>query len=79
MDNKKKKKESGISVEVPHIDLPEVQSTEYVFTKHGKIFGDENNKAENSFNVPSKSDVLGSYTGVPENKYEVPVQDADDL
>ena len=25
------------------------------------------------------SDVLGSYTGVPENKYEKPIQDADDL
>ena len=25
------------------------------------------------------SDVLGSYTGVPENEYEKPVQDADDL
>ncbi len=26
-----------------------------------------------------KSDVQGSYTGVPENIYEKPVQDADDL
>ncbi len=26
-----------------------------------------------------KSDVNGSYTGVPLNKYEKPVQDADDL
>ena len=77
MDNKKKKNEKGISVEVPHIDLPEVQSTEYVFTKNEKIFG--NREVENSFKNPSKSDVLGSYTGVPENKYEVPVQDADDL
>ena len=25
------------------------------------------------------SDPLGSYTGVPQNPYEVPVQDADDL
>ena len=25
------------------------------------------------------SDVLGSYTGVPENEYEKPIQDADDL
>ncbi len=25
------------------------------------------------------SDVLGSYTGVPEDAYEKPVQDADDL
>ena len=27
----------------------------------------------------SKTDVNGSYTGVPENKQEKPVQDADDL
>ncbi|MEG0832569.1 MAG: hypothetical protein RR058_00250 [Oscillospiraceae bacterium] len=27
----------------------------------------------------SKFDPSGSYTGVPENKYEKPVQDADDL
>ena len=27
----------------------------------------------------SKPDVLGSYTGIPENKDERPVQDADDL
>lgn len=26
-----------------------------------------------------QSDVLGSYTGVPEDAYEKPVQDADDL
>lgn len=27
-----------------------------------------------------RSDVLGSYTGIPdENEYEIPVQDADDL
>ena len=28
---------------------------------------------------PSKTDVSGSYTGVPEDKREKPVQDADDL
>lgn len=28
---------------------------------------------------PSSTDVNGSYTGVPKNKKEVPVQDADDL
>ncbi len=27
----------------------------------------------------SKADPLGMYTGVPENPYEEPVQDADDL
>ena len=28
---------------------------------------------------PSQTDPLGSWTGKPENIYEVPVQDADDL
>lgn len=28
---------------------------------------------------PSETDVNGSYTGVPKNKKEKPVQDADDL
>ncbi len=31
------------------------------------------------YNEEIASDVLGSYTGVPENEYEQPVQDADDL
>ena len=30
-------------------------------------------------NKAIKSDVQGSYTGVPENIYDKPVQDADDL
>lgn len=28
---------------------------------------------------PSNTDVNGSYTGLPQNKKEVPVQDVDDL
>lgn len=28
---------------------------------------------------PSKSDPFGSYTGIPQDKNETPVQDADDL
>ena len=28
---------------------------------------------------PSKTDPFGSYTGVPEDKNDTPVQDADDL
>ena len=28
---------------------------------------------------PSNTDVNGSYTGLPQNKNEIPVQDADDL
>jgi len=30
-------------------------------------------------NFYSKDDPLGSYTGVPENENETPIQDADDL
>ena len=29
--------------------------------------------------MPITTDILGSYTGVPEGPYEQPVQDADDL
>ncbi len=29
--------------------------------------------------IPVVTDPMGSYTGVPENPYETPVQDADDL
>lgn len=29
--------------------------------------------------VPSNTDPLGMYTGVPEDPHEIPVQDADDL
>ena len=28
---------------------------------------------------PSETDINGSYTGVPKNKRDLPVQDADDL
>ena len=38
----------------------------------------EKNEIEKSFS-PSPTDPLGSWTGVPENTGEVPVQDADDL
>ena len=31
------------------------------------------------FNKPSKTDVDGSYTGNPEDRNDLPVQDADDL
>ena len=36
-------------------------------------------KAMELFPEPSQTDVNGSYTGRPQNKKEVPVQDADDL
>lgn len=34
---------------------------------------------ENMLVAPQSFDPLGSYTGVPEDMYETPVQDADDL
>ncbi|MBQ9118062.1 MAG: hypothetical protein IJY11_02550 [Clostridia bacterium] len=36
-------------------------------------------KALGLFTPPSPCDVNGSYTGVPKNIHETPVQDADDL
>ena len=36
-------------------------------------------RALNVLPKPSKTDVNGSYTGLPENQKEQPVQDADDL
>ena len=36
-------------------------------------------RALDVYQEPSKTDVNGSYTGVPKNKKEIPVQDADDL
>ncbi len=36
-------------------------------------------KALSVFDDPSDTDVNGSYTGRPKNRYERPVQDADDL
>ena len=36
-------------------------------------------RALSVFNDPSDTDVNGSYTGNPKNKWEIPVQDADDL
>ena len=36
-------------------------------------------KAKNLYGEPTMTDPLGSYTGQPIEKYEKPVQDADDL
>ena len=36
-------------------------------------------KTDDIYVSPSMCDPLGSYTGIPENKYDVPIQDADDL
>lgn len=38
-----------------------------------------NIKVKKAGKTEIKSDVQGSYTGVPENKHDRPVQDADDL
>ena len=51
--------------------LNKISTTAHI--KHMSIF----NKKKKKFQ--SKTDPLGSYTGVPENPYEEPVQDADDL
>lgn len=74
MDNKGKKK--NIQVEVPYRNIPEVQ------TKCGVTFEEKQYaKAhpESIYGGPTKTDVLGSYTGQPTDRYEKPVQDADDL
>ena len=39
----------------------------------------QNKVAQVTDKHPSKTDPLGSYTGMPENPDEKPVQDADDL
>ena len=48
-------------------------------TKSNKRVPAPTKRALNVFNNPSNTDVNGSYTGVPKNKREKPVQDADDL
>ena len=50
-----------------------------VKTKTNKRIPAPTKKAMELFPEPSKTDVNGSYTGRPQNKKEVPVQDADDL
>lgn len=42
--------------------------------KRNKYYVGDESVMENAFTDPQ-----GMYTGVPENPYEVPVQDADDL
>ena len=44
-------------------------------TENSKAFSDRVNLDDGT----SVCDPLGMYTGVPENKYEMPVQDVDDL
>ncbi|MEG0571321.1 MAG: hypothetical protein RR497_06725 [Oscillospiraceae bacterium] len=50
--------------------------------KKNKVFGNVQNSAKVTQIVnqaPSKTDPNGSYTGIPLDKNEQPVQDADDL
>ncbi len=47
--------------------------------KSGKGVPAPTKRALNTLGTPSNTDVNGSYTGMPKNKKEVPVQDADDL
>ncbi len=44
-----------------------------------KISKEEIKKEKKQKSENIKTDVLGSYTGVPENRFDTPVQDADDL
>ena len=48
-------------------------------SRHVTLHIVDNDKQNLSCNSPSPTDPLGSYTGVPEDPYEKPVQDADDL
>ena len=48
--------------------------------KKNKSETEISDKVINLFDMKdAKTDPMGSYTGVPVNKYETPVQDADDL
>ena len=48
-------------------------------TKQSERVPTPTKRALDVFNQPSDTDVNGSYTGLPKNKREKPVQDADDL
>lgn len=71
MDKKKKK----VQIEVPHRNITEVQTTP--FADEEKQYARQH--PESIYGGPVFTDVLGSYTGLPADPYEVPVQDADDL
>ena len=47
--------------------------------KEGKRVPAPTKKALGVLPGPSNTDVNGSYTGLPKDKNEIPVQDADDL
>ncbi|MBR3995776.1 MAG: hypothetical protein IKI97_10920 [Clostridia bacterium] len=72
MDKKKKQ----VQIEVPYRKIPEVQPGGSV-SEEEKKYAKEH--PESIYGGPVFTDVLGSYTGQPADRYEVPVQDADDL
>lgn len=72
MDKKKKKAQ----IEIPYRSIPEVQTNSEV-TPEEKQYAKEH--PESIYGGPTMNDVLGSYTGQPIDRYEKPVQDADDL
>ena len=70
------KKTHKVTPEVPYRRVTEIQTTPTLpeeektnVKKHPELL----------YGGATPTDVLGSYTGIPENRYEKPVQDADDL
>ena len=72
MDKKKKK----VQIEVPYRRVPEVQ-TYMGISEEEKQYARKH--PESIYTGSEMTDVLGSYTGIPADKYDKPVQDADDL
>ena len=73
---KNDRKKKNVQIEVPFRNIPEVQTNGSV-TPYEKQYARKH--PESIYGGPAVSDVLGSYTGIPSDKYEKPVQDADDL
>ena len=72
MDKKKKK----VQIEVPYRRIPEVQ-TDMGISEEEKRYARKH--PESIYTGSEMTDVLGSYTGIPADRYDEPVQDADDL
>lgn len=70
------KKKKNVQIEVPYRSIPEVQPGGNV-TPQEKRYAKAH--PESIYGGPTATDVLGSYTGQPIDRYEKPVQDADDL
>ncbi|MBE6704768.1 MAG: hypothetical protein E7583_05850 [Ruminococcaceae bacterium] len=74
--DKQDKKKKNVQIEVPYRSIPEVQPNGSV-TQAEKQYAKDH--PESIYGGPTATDVLGSYTGQPVDRYEKPVQDADDL